>query len=68
MVTYEFILSKFKTSSWFKDRPLMLQTWYSDNMMLELCWSHRLQKAELASIFYVDKEEQRNEQQQNKES
>lgn len=46
----------------------MLQTWYSDNMMLELCWSHRLQKAELASIFYVDKEEQRNEQQQNKES
>lgn len=38
----------------------MLQTRYSANVMPKLCWSPKLQKAQLASIFYVDKEEQEN--------
>lgn len=36
----------------------MLQTRYLDNMIPELCWSPKLQKAQLASIS--DKEEQEN--------
>lgn len=47
---------KFKISSWFKDHPLMLQTRHSDNVMPELCWSPKLQKAQLSLVFFTEQE------------
>lgn len=35
----------------------MPQTRYLENVMPELCWSPKLQKAQLASIFYEDEDE-----------